>query len=190
MELAGRYLSEVIRRNPHIFRIFSPDELESNKLGATLAVTRRDYQWPVPPHNEHVSATDERILEMLSELTLQGYLLTGRRGLFPSYEAFLSIVISMMDQYSKFLKMSQELPWRLPVPSLNYLETSTLWRHEYNSFSHQSPGLISDVLNRKAQVSQAYLSPDANCLHSTLRHCLHSTDYVNLIIANKPPLPQ
>ena len=194
VELAGKYLSEVIRRNPHTFRIFSPDELESNKLGATLDVTKRGYRWPVPPHNEHVSASDGRILEMLSEHTLQGwlqgYLLTGRHGLFPSYEAFLSIVISMMDQYSKFLKMSQELPWRLPVASLNYLETSTLWRQEHNGFSHQSPGLINDVLNRKAQVSRVYLPPDANCVISTLRHCLHSTEYVNLIIANKPPLPQ
>jgi xylulose-5-phosphate/fructose-6-phosphate phosphoketolase len=191
VEQVGKYLSEVIRRNPHTFRIFSPDELESNKLGATLAVTTRDYQWPVPPHNEHVSASDGRILEMLSEHTLQGwlqgYLLTGRHGLFPSYEAFLSIVVSMMDQYSK---MSQELPWRPPVASLNYLETSTLWRQEHNGFSHQSPGFINDVLNRKAQVSRVYLPPDANCLISTLRHCLHSTEYVNLIIANKPPLPQ
>ncbi len=193
-ELLAMYLQDVIQRNPHTFRIFSPDELESNKLTAVLDVTKRDYQWPVPPHNEHISSSDGRVLEMLSEHTLQGwlqgYLLTGRYGLFPSYEAFLNIVVSMMDQYSKFLKMSQEIPWRLPVASLNYLETSTLWRQEHNGFSHQSPGLINDILNRKAQVSRVYLPPDANCLISTVDHCLRSKDYVNLIIANKPPMPQ
>jgi xylulose-5-phosphate/fructose-6-phosphate phosphoketolase len=194
VEQVGEYLRDVIQRNPHTFRIFSPDELESNKLGAVLDVTKRGYQWPVPPHNEKLSSHDGRVLEILSEHTcqgwLQGYLLTGRYGLFPSYEAFLNIIVSMMDQYSKFLKMSQELPWRLPVASLNYLETSTLWRQEHNGFSHQSPGLINDVLNRKAQVSRVYLPPDANCLISTVDHCLRSKEYVNLIIANKPPMPQ
>ncbi len=193
-EFLAKYLQDVIQRNPHTFRIFSPDELESNKLTAVLDVTKRDYQWPVPPHNENISSHDGRVLEMLSEHTLQGwlqgYLLTGRYGLFPSYEAFLNIVVSMMDQYSKFLKMSQEITWRLPVASLNYLETSTLWRQEHNGFSHQSPGLINDILNRKAQVSRVYLPPDANCLISTVDHCLRSNDYVNLVIANKPPMPQ
>ncbi|HYT28932.1 MAG TPA: phosphoketolase family protein [Ktedonobacteraceae bacterium] len=194
VEQVGLYLKEVITRNPHTFRIFSPDELESNKLGATLEVTKRDYQWPIPPHNEKLSSHDGRVIEKLSEHTcqawLQGYLLTGRYGLFPSYEAFLNIVVSMMDQFSKFLKMSQEISWRLPVASLNYLETSTLWRQEHNGFSHQSPGLINDILNRKAEVSRVYLPPDANCLVSTVDHCLHSREYVNLIIANKPPMPQ
>lgn len=194
VEQVAKYLKDVVARNPHTFRIFSPDELESNKLTAVLDVTKRDYQWPIPPHNEKVSSHDRRVLEMLSEHTiqawLQGYLLTGRHGLFPSYEAFLNIVVSMMDQYSKFLKMSLEFPWRLPVASLNYLETSTLWRQEHNGFSHQSPGLINDVLNRKAQVSRVYLPPDANCLISTVDHCLRSKEYVNLVIANKPPMPQ
>jgi xylulose-5-phosphate/fructose-6-phosphate phosphoketolase len=193
-EQLGKYLTVVVQRNPHTFRIFSPDELESNKLTAVLDVTKRDYQWPVPPHNERITSHDGRVLEILSEHTLQawlqGYLLTGRYGLFPSYEAFLNIIVSMMDQYSKFLKMSQEFPWRLPVASLNYLETSTLWRQEHNGFSHQSPGLINDILNRKAQVSRVYLPPDANCLISTVDHCLHSKEYVNLVIANKPPMPQ
>jgi len=193
-EMLARYLSDVILRNLHTFRIFSPDELESNKLTAVLDVTKRDYQWPVPPHNEKITSHDGRVLEILSEHTLQawlqGYLLTGRYGLFPSYEAFLNIVVSMMDQFSKFLKMSGEFPWRLPVASLNYLETSTLWRQEHNGFSHQSPGLINDILNRKAQVSRVYLPPDANCLISTVDHCLRSKDYVNLVIANKPPMPQ
>ena len=193
-EQLGKYLRAVVQRNPHTFRIFSPDELESNKLSAVLDVTKRDYQWPIPPHNEKVSSHNGRVLEMLSEHTLQawlqGYLLTGRHGLFPSYEAFLNIVVSMMDQFSKFLKMSQEIPWRLPVAALNYLETSTLWRQEHNGFSHQSPGLINDILNRKAQVSRVYLPPDANCLVSTVDHCLRSKEYVNLVIANKPPMPQ
>src|SRR5438874_2099382 len=193
-EQLGKYLRAVVQRNPHTFRIFSPDELESNKLSAVLEVTKRDYQWPIPPHNEKVSSHDGRVLEMLSEHTLQawlqGYLLTGRYGLFPSYEAFLNIVVSMMDQFSKCLKMSLEFPWRLPVASLNYLETSTLWRQEHNGFSHQSPGLINDILNRKAQVSRVYLPPDANCLVSTVDHCLRSKEYVNLVIANKPPMPQ
>ncbi len=194
VEQLGKYLTDVVQRNPHTFRIFSPDELESNKLTAVLDVTKRDYQWPVPPHNERITSHDGRVLEILSEHTLQGwlqgYLLTGRYGLFPSYEAFLNIIVSMMDQYSKFLKMSQEFPWRLPVASLNYLETSTLWRQEHNGFSHQSPGLINDILNRKAQVSRVYLPPDANCLISTVDHCLRSKEYVNLVIANKPPMPQ
>lgn len=194
VEQLGKYLEEVVRRNPHTFRIFSPDELESNKLSAVLDVTNRDYQWPVSPYDSHISSHNGRVLEILSEHTLQawlqGYLLTGRYGLFPSYEAFLNIVVSMMDQYSKFLKMSQEISWRLPVASLNYLETSTLWRQEHNGFSHQSPGLINDILNRKAQVSRVYLPPDANCLISTVDHCLRSKEYVNLVIANKPPMPQ
>src|SRR5436305_348476 len=194
VEQVGKYLAEVIRRNPHIFRIFSPDELASNKLTAVLEVTKRDYQWPVPPHNEDITAHDGRVIEVLSEhdcqAWLQGYLLTGRHGLFPSYEAFLNIITSMMDQYAKFLKMSQEISWRLPVSSLNYLETSTLWRQEHNGFSHQSPGFINSVLNKKANVSRVYLPPDANCLISTIDHCLRSKNYVNLVIANKQPMPQ
>ncbi len=194
VEQVAKYLRAVIERNPHTFRIFSPDELESNKLGAVLDVTRRDYQWPIPPHNEKVSSHDGRVIEILSEHTiqawLQGYLLTGRYGLFPSYEAFLNIITSMMDQYAKFLKMSLEIPWRLPVASLNYLETSTLWRQEHNGFSHQSPGFINSVLNKKSQVSRVYLPPDANCLISTIDHCLRSKEYVNLVIANKTPVPQ
>ena len=194
VEAVAKYLEEVVRRNPHIFRIFSPDELESNKLTAVLDVTKRDFQWPIPPHNEKLSSHDGRVIEVLSEhdcqAWLQGYLLTGRHGMFPSYEAFLNIIVSMMDQFSKFLKMSQEIPWRLPISSLNYFETSTLWRQEHNGFSHQSPGLINDILNRKARVSRVYLPPDANCLISTIDHCLRSKEYVNLVVANKPPMPQ
>lgn len=190
----GRYLKDVTRRNPQIFRIFSPDELESNKLADVFEVTHRDYQWPIGPHDSHIGPHGGRVLEILSEHTcqgwLQGYLLTGRYGLFPSYEAFLGIVTTMMDQYAKFLKMSTEIPWRLPVASLNYLETSTLWRQEHNGFSHQDPGFINTILNKKARVMRVYLPPDANCLLSTVDHCLRSQNYVNLIIANKQPMPQ
>ncbi|HLI05634.1 MAG TPA: phosphoketolase family protein [Ktedonobacteraceae bacterium] len=194
VEQAALYLREVVKRNMHTFRIFSPDELESNKLTAVLDVTKRDYQWPVPPFNDKISSHDGRVLEILSEHVceawLQGYLLTGRHGMFPSYEAFLNIVTSMMNQFAKFLKMSENFWWRLPIPSLNYLETSTLWRQEHNGFSHQSPGFINTVINQKARVSRVYLPPDANCLISTIDHCLRSKNYVNLIIANKQPMPQ
>lgn len=194
VEVVAQFLREIVQRNPHTFRIFSPDELESNRLGAVLDVTHRDYQWPTHPADAHIGPENGRVIEMLSEHTcqgwLQGYLLTGRYGLFPSYESFLPIVTSMMDQYAKFLKVSMEIPWRLPVPSLNYLESSTLWRQEHNGFSHQSPGFINSILNKKARIMRVYLPPDANCLLSTMDHCLHSTNYVNLIIANKQPMPQ
>jgi len=191
---AGLYLKEVIERNPKTFRIFSPDELESNKLTKVFEATHRDYQWPTNPHDSHISPNNGRILEILSEHTcqawLQGYLLTGRHGLFPSYEAFLGIIATMMHQYSKFLKFSREIPWRLPVASINYLETSTLWRQEHNGFSHQNPGFINQVLDLKAESARVYLPPDANCLVSTVDHCLQSKGYVNLVIANKNPMPQ
>ncbi|HTI13163.1 MAG TPA: phosphoketolase family protein [Dictyobacter sp.] len=194
MEQLGTYLAALIKRNTQTFRIFSPDELESNKLEHVLEVTKRDYQWPIPPFNNKLSSHNGRVIEVLSEhdcqAWLQGYLLTGRFGLFPSYEAFLNIIVSMLDQFAKFLKLSMEIPWRLPVSSLNYLVTSTLWRQEHNGFSHQNPALINTVLNKKAAVARVYLPPDANCLISTVDHCLHSTNYVNLIIANKQPMPQ
>ncbi|WP_287129520.1 phosphoketolase [Candidatus Cyanaurora vandensis] len=190
----AQYLQAVIQQNDQTFRIFCPDELVSNLLGSVLDVTQRNYQWPTQPEDEGIGPDGGRVIEVLSEHTcqafLQGYLLTGRHGLFPSYEAFLGIVTTMMDQYAKFLKMSGDFPWRLPVASLNYLETSTLWRQEHNGFSHQSPGFINAVLNKKAKVTRVYLPPDANCLISTMDHCLRSKNYVNLVIANKQPLPQ
>lgn len=196
MKVLGHYLAEVIARNPTNFRIFSPDELLSNKLGEVFeAPTHRDYQWPVEGGNRatHIGKHGGRVLEILSEHTcqgwLQGYLLTGRHGLFPSYEAFLPIVTSMMDQFAKFLKMSGEFDWRLPVPSLTYLETSTLWRQEHNGFSHQSPGFINTLLNKKKDVMRVYLPPDANCALSTLDHCLGGVNHVNLVIADKQPMP-
>jgi xylulose-5-phosphate/fructose-6-phosphate phosphoketolase len=195
LEQTGLYLRDVVARNRHQFRIMSPDELESNKLGAVLEVTHRDFQLPVHvPYASRIGPNDGRVLEVLSEHTvqawLQGYLLTGRYGLFPSYEAFLTIVTSMMDQFAKFLKMSEQFPWRLPVASLNYLETSTLWRQEHNGFSHQNPGFINTILNLKPQFVRVYLPPDANTMVSTVDHCLRSSNYVNLVIANKPALPQ
>jgi len=190
----GKYLRDVIQQNPHNFRIFCPDELESNRLYKVLDVTQRNYQWPTEPFDGEIGPDGGRIIELLSEHTcqafLQGYLLTGRHGLFPSYEAFLGIVTTMMDQYAKFLKYSKEFPWRPPVSSLNYLETSTLWRQEHNGFSHQNPGFINSVLDQQADYARVYLPPDANCLLSTIDHCLESTGYVNLVIANKNPLPQ
>ncbi|MCB1181537.1 MAG: phosphoketolase family protein [Chlamydiia bacterium] len=188
------YIKELIEKNPHIFRIFSPDELMSNKLGSILDVTHRDYQWPIGPFDSHISRTNGRVLEILSEHTcqgwLQGYLMTGRHGLFPSYEAFLGIVSTMMRQFAKFLKFSRETPWRKPFASLNYLETSTLWRQDHNGFSHQSPGFINTLLNMKANIVRIYLPPDANCLISTMDHCFESRGYVNLVVASKQPKPQ
>ncbi|HEY1352783.1 MAG TPA: phosphoketolase family protein [Ktedonobacteraceae bacterium] len=189
------YLRDVITLNPHTFRIFCPDELESNMLGEILQVTQRNYQWPVADKTYAGSPRGGRVIEVLSEHLcqgwLQGYLLTGRHGLFPSYEAFLPIIASMMDQYAKFLKMSGELAWRPPVPSLNYLLTSTLWRQEHNGFSHQNPGFINTIVNKKEDIARAYFPPDANCLLYTLDHCLRGLDSrINLIIAEKRPFPQ
>jgi xylulose-5-phosphate/fructose-6-phosphate phosphoketolase len=190
----GKYLKSVIEHNPNNFRIFSPDELESNRLTPVLEATNRGYQWPTDPADEHIGPHNGRVLEILSEHTcqawLQGYLLTGRHGLFPSYEAFLGIVTTMMDQYGKFIKFSKDFPWRLPIPSLNYLESSTLWRQEHNGFSHQNPGFINSVLDEQAESARVYLPPDANCAISTLDHCLQSTGYINLVIVNKNPMPQ
>jgi len=193
-EQVANYLKAVFERNPKTFRIFSPDELESNRLTKVFDVTQRDFQWPTQPHDSHIGANNGRVLEILSEHTcqawLQGYLLTGRHGMFPSYEAFLGIITTMMDQYAKFIKFSKDFPWRPPVASLNYLESSTLWRQEHNGFSHQNPGFINSVLDQQAEYARVYLPPDANCLISTIDHCLQSTGYVNLVVANKNPMPQ
>ena len=196
IKILAKYLAQVIARNPRNFRIFCPDELMSNKLGGVFeAPTQRNYQWPIEggDRDEHIGPRGGRVLEILSEHTcqawLQGYLLTGRHGLFPSYESFLPIVTSMMDQFAKFLKMRGDFAWRQPVPSLTYLETSTLWRQEHNGFSHQSPGFINSLLNKKRDIMRVYLPPDANCLLSTMDHCLRGVDHVNLVIANKNPMP-
>lgn len=190
----GDYLKHVIANNPHNFRMFSPDELESNQLGKTLEATHRVYEWPIHRFDSHIDRSNGQVIEVLSEHLcqgwLQGYLLTGRHGLFPSYEAFLNITTTMMAQFAKFLKFAREETWRKPFASLNYLETSTLWRQEHNGFSHQSPVFINTLLNMKANIVRIYLPPDANCLISTMDHCLQSKGYVNLVVANKNEMPQ
>lgn len=187
-----RYLDDVIKDNPTNFRIFSPDELESNQLNV-FSTTHRDYQWPLKPHDTYIGPADGRVLEILSEHTcqgwMQGYVLTGRYALFPSYEAFLGIIATMMDQFAKFIKVSHEIPWRLPIPSLNYIATSTLWRQEHNGFSHQNPGFVNTLLNKKGDTVRIYLPPDANTLISTMDHCFRSKSYVNLVIVNKLEMP-
>ncbi|KAJ7454731.1 phosphoketolase [Mycena latifolia] len=188
MKAVGLFLKGVVKENPHAFRIFSPDELVSNKLDAVLDETSRNFQWDIESRGH-----GGRVVEILSEHTcqgmLQGYTLTGRTGLFPSYEAFLGIVQTMMVQYSKFTKMGAERPWRQPGGSLNYLETSTWARQEHNGFSHQNPAFIGAVLNLKPKQARAYLPPDANCFLSTMSHCLRAKNYVNLMVGSKQPTP-
>ncbi|KAJ7746366.1 phosphoketolase [Mycena metata] len=188
MKAVGRLLTAVIKENPKAFRIFSPDELVSNKLDAVFEETGRNFQWDIESR-----AQGGRIVEILSEHTcqgmLQGYTLTGRTGLFPSYEAFLGIIQTMMVQYSKFTKMSAEIPWRQACGSINYLETSTWARQEHNGFSHQNPAFIGAVLNLKPGFARVYLPPDANCFLSTMSHCLRAKNYVNLMVGSKQPTP-
>ena len=195
MNPLSEYLKDVILLNQEQrnFRLVCPDELESNRIGKVLEATNRQYTWPLPANTEH-TARDGRVLEMLSEHNcqgwLQGYLLTGRHGLYPCYEAFIPIVDGMMNQYAKFLKTSLEIPWRKPIASLNYLLTSEVWRQDHNGYSHQGPGFINSLLTRKGTTYRIYLPPDANSLLSTIDHCLHSTNYINLVIAGKQPMPQ
>lgn len=195
----GKYLRDVVRMNignvnePANFRVFCPDEMTSNRLGAIFEATRRQFAWPTHPGDDFMGRSG-RVIEMLSEHNcqgwLQGYLLTGRHGLFPCYEAFAPIVDSMMNQYAKFLKVSAEIPWREPVSSLNYLLTSEGWRQDHNGYSHQGPGFVNNLLTKKARHVRIYLPPDTNCLLSTVDHCLTSTDKINLVIASKQPMPQ
>ncbi|KAI0694589.1 XFP N-terminal domain-containing protein [Cytidiella melzeri] len=188
MKIVGELLHEVIKQNPKSFRIFSPDELISNKLDAVLRDSGRNFQWDIASRGK-----GGRVIEILSEHTcqgmLQGYTLTGRTGLFPSYEAFMGIIHTMMVQYSKFVKMAHETTWRHPCGSLNYLETSTWARQEHNGFSHQNPSFIGAILNLKPQYARVYLPPDANCFLSTMAHCLRAKDYVNLMVGSKQPTP-
>jgi xylulose-5-phosphate/fructose-6-phosphate phosphoketolase len=189
----GTWLRDVIRENPSNFRIFGPDETESNRLGAVFVVTGKAFQGEIIPGDNHL-APDGRVVEVLSEHLcqgwLEGYLLTGRHGLFDCYEAFIHIVDSMFNQHAKWLKTTRDISWRRPVASLNYLLSSLVWRQDHNGFSHQDPGFIDHVVNKKAEVVRVYLPPDANTLLSTADHCLRSRQYVNVIVAGKQPAPQ
>jgi xylulose-5-phosphate/fructose-6-phosphate phosphoketolase len=172
------------------FRVFGPDETASNRLEALYEATPKLWMEPVLPTDEHLSR-DGRVLEVLSEHLcqgwLEGYLLTGRHGLFSCYEAFIHIVDSMFNQHAKWLEATHKIAWRRPISSLNYLLTSHVWRQDHNGFSHQDPGFIDFVMNKKASVVRVYLPPDANCLLSVAAHCLRSQNYVNVIVAGKQP---
>jgi xylulose-5-phosphate/fructose-6-phosphate phosphoketolase len=191
----GEFLREVIARNQaqRNFRLFGPDETVSNRLGAVFAVTDRQWVAETLPTDEHL-AFDGRVVEMLSEHQcegwLEGYLLTGRHGLFNSYEAFIHIIDSMFNQHAKWLKVTRDIPWRRPIASLNILLASHVWRQDHNGFTHQDPGFIDIVMNKKAEVIRVYLPPDANCLLSVADHCLRSRNYVNVVVAGKHPSPQ
>jgi xylulose-5-phosphate/fructose-6-phosphate phosphoketolase len=188
----GTWLRDVIRANPDRFRLLGPDEVASNRLDAALEVTDRAFAAEVRDGDDHLSP-DGRIMEVLSEHLcqgwLEGYLLTGRHGLFTSYEAFIHVVDSMVNQHAKWLKVTRNIPWRRPLASLNYLLSSHVWRQDHNGFSHQDPGFIDHVVNKKAEVVRVYLPPDANTLLSTMDHCLRSRHYINVVVAGKQPAP-
>jgi xylulose-5-phosphate/fructose-6-phosphate phosphoketolase len=191
----GTFLRDVMKANldHRNFRVFSPDELNSNRWQDVLEATDRCYTAEIEPDDDHLSP-DGRVMEVLSEHQcqgwLEGYLLTGRHGFFSCYEAFIHIVDSMFNQHAKWLKVCREIPWRRPVASLNYLLSSHVWRQDHNGFSHQDPGFIDHVVNKKAEVIRVYLPPDANCLLSVTDHCLRSRNYVNVVVAGKQPAPQ
>jgi xylulose-5-phosphate/fructose-6-phosphate phosphoketolase len=186
----GVFLRDVMRANGENFRIMGPDETASNRLGAVFEASDRCWEAEILAGDEHL-APDGRVMEVLSEHLcqgwLEGYLLTGRHGLFNCYEAFIHIVDSMFNQHAKWLKVTREIPWRRPIASLNYLLSSHVWRQDHNGFSHQDPGFIDHVVNKKAEIVRVYLPPDANCLLSVADHCLRSRDYVNVIVAGKQP---
>jgi xylulose-5-phosphate/fructose-6-phosphate phosphoketolase len=186
----GFFLRDVIAKNPDRFRLFGPDETASNRLGAVFEVTDRAWDAEVVAGDDHLSPAG-RVMEVLSEHQcqgwLEGYLLTGRHGLFNCYEAFIHIVDSMFNQHAKWLKVTREIPWRRPVASLNYLLSSHVWRQDHNGFSHQDPGFIDHVVNKKAEIIRVYLPPDTNCLLSVADHCLRSRNCVNVIVAGKQP---
>jgi xylulose-5-phosphate/fructose-6-phosphate phosphoketolase len=189
-KILGGFLRDVIARNPETFRLFGPDETASNRLSAVFETTDRAWLAERLPTDEGL-APEGRVLEVLSEHLcqgwLEGYLLTGRHGLFNCYEAFIHIIDSMFNQHAKWLKVTRDIPWRRPLPSLNYLLSSHVWRQDHNGFSHQDPGFIDHVVNKKAEVIRVYLPPDANTLLSVADHCLRSRHYVNVIVAGKQP---
>jgi xylulose-5-phosphate/fructose-6-phosphate phosphoketolase len=188
--ILGDLLRDVAAANPQNFRIFGPDETASNRLGAVFEATSRQWDAEMLPTDEDL-APQGQVVEVLSEHLcqgwLEGYLLTGRHGLFNCYEAFIHIVDSMFNQHAKWLKVTRKIPWRRPIASLNYLLSSHVWRQDHNGFSHQDPGFIDHVVNKKAEVIRVYLPPDANTLLSVADHCLRSFNYVNVIVAGKQP---
>jgi xylulose-5-phosphate/fructose-6-phosphate phosphoketolase len=191
--IAGAFLRDIIKANPENFRIVGPDETASNRLTAVFDATDRVFTGEILPTDDHI-AHEGRVMEVLSEHMcqgwLEGYLLTGRHGFFSCYEAFIHIVDSMFNQHAKWLKTTRHIPWRRPIASLNYLLTSHVWRQDHNGFSHQDPGFIDHVMNKKAEVVRVYLPPDTNTLLSVVDHCLRSRNYVNVIIAGKQPALQ
>jgi len=191
--ILGGYLREVIRKNPQTFRLFGPDETASNRLGSVFEVTARTWMDEILPSDDNLSK-DGRVMEILSEHTcegwLEGYLLTGRHGLLTSYEAFVQIISSMVGQHAKWLTATREIPWRKQLPSLNILLTSHVWRQDHNGFSHQDPGFVDFLVNKRSEVVRAYFPPDANCLLSVMAHCLRSRHYVNVVVAGKQAEPQ
>jgi len=192
MVTLGSWMRDVIGQNMENFRLFGPDETASNRLQNVYEVTDKVWQYRIDDVDEHL-ARSGRVMEVLSEHLcqgwLEGYLLTGRHGVFNCYEAFVHIVDSMFNQHAKWLKVSRALPWRQPVPSLNYLLSSHVWQQDHNGFSHQDPGFIDHAVNKKAEVIRVYLPPDANTLLSVMEHCLASTDYVNIVVSGKQPSP-
>ncbi len=194
--IMGAFLRDIMQlnRDSANFRVMGPDETASNRLDALYAVTSKEWMAEMLPEDEHL-APDGRVMEILSEHTcqgwLEGYLLTGRHGLFSCYEAFIQIVDSMFNQHAKWLKVTKnDIPWRRPIASLNYLLTSHVWRQDHNGFSHQDPGFIDHVVNKKAGIVRVYFPPDANTLLSVTDHCLRSRNYINVIVAGKQPQPQ
>jgi xylulose-5-phosphate/fructose-6-phosphate phosphoketolase len=191
--VAGAFIRDVMARNPDNFRMFGPDETASNRLAAVLEVTDKAWDAQVLPTDEELSP-DGRVMEVLSEHQcqgwLEGYLLTGRHGMFNCYEAFIHIVDSMFNQHAKWLKVTRTIPWRRPIASLNYILSSLVWRQDHNGFTHQDPGFIDHVVNKKAEIIRVYLPPDANTMLSVTDHCLRSRNYVNVIVCGKQPAPQ
>jgi xylulose-5-phosphate/fructose-6-phosphate phosphoketolase len=191
-KVLGGWLRDVIKANPDRFRLMGPDEVASNRLQDAFEVTDRVWTIGTSEYDDHESPTG-RVMEVLSEHLcegwLEGYLLTGRHGVFTSYEAFIHVVDSMVNQHAKWLKTTRTIPWRRPVASLNYLLSSHVWRQDHNGFSHQDPGFIDHMVNKKAEVVRIYLPPDANTLLSTMDHCLRSRHYINVVVAGKQPAP-
>jgi len=189
-ERLGQFMRDIYVDNPHGFRLFCPDEIKSNRLDAVLEATDRCFMGPFDAHDEQLSM-DGRMLEVLSEHNcngwLEGYVLTGRHGLFASYEAFVSIIDSMAIQHAKWLEHARNVSWRASIPSMNYLLTSTCWRNDHNGFSHQGPGFIDMLLSKQPQVVRIYLPPDANTLLATAQHCFDSVDHLNAIVIDKHP---